>query len=46
MGFARSEEDLHLRETRFPNEIIVQPSQNKHFTETYIHELNTPPNAR
>lgn len=46
MGFARNEEDLHLRETHFPNEAIVRPSQNKLFTEVYIKELNTPPNAR
>ena len=43
MGFARNVEELHLRETHFPNEVIVYPSKHEHFTETYIAELNTPP---
>lgn len=46
MGFARSEEDLHLRETHFPHEVIVRPSEHEHFTETYIAELNSPPNSK
>ena len=43
MGFARSEEDLWLRETHFPNEVVVRPLEKQNFAKLYITELNTPP---
>lgn len=43
-GFARTENDLWLRDTRFPNEAIVKPSESEDFTNVYIKELNLPPN--
>lgn len=46
MGFARTEEDLFLRDTHFPNEVIVKPLDNEHFTESYIADLNTPPDSK
>jgi hypothetical protein len=46
MGFARTEEELWLRDTHFPNEVIVRPFDHENFTESYIAELNTPPNAK
>jgi hypothetical protein len=46
MGFARTEEDLLLRDTHFPSEVIVKPLEQKHFTESYIANLNTPPDIK
>jgi hypothetical protein len=46
MGFARTEEELWLRDTHFPNEVIVRPLDRENFTESYIAELNTPPHTK
>ena len=43
MGFARTEDDLYLRDTHFPNEVIVRPLETPNFTQFYISELNRPP---
>ena len=45
MGFARSKDDLWLRDTHFPNEVVVRPLTNAHFSDVYIAALNTPPTA-
>jgi hypothetical protein len=46
MGFARTQEDLLLRDTHFPNEVVVKPLAQKRFTESYIANLNTPPDTK
>lgn len=43
LGWARSEEELWLRDTHFPNEVIVKPSEIPDFSAKYIEDLNTPP---
>jgi len=46
MGFARTKEELLLRDTHFPNEVIVKPLDTPNFTEQYIKALNTPPDSK
>ena len=53
MGFARNPNDIYFRDTHFPSEVIIRPSEGyldrrptvKHesFTKQYIADLNTPP---
>ena len=43
LGWARSEEELWLRDTHFPNEVLVKTSDTPDFTSKYVKELNTPP---
>lgn len=43
MGWAKSKEDLWLRDTHFPNEVIVRPSEIPNFPDKYIEALNTAP---
>lgn len=46
IGWARTVDDLHLRDTHFPNEVIVRPSERPHFTDLYINNINKPPNEK
>jgi len=45
MGWAKSKEDLWLRDTHFPNEVIVRPAEIPNFPDKYIEALNTAPTA-
>jgi len=42
-GWARSEEELWLRDTHFPNEVIIRPSEIPNFSQKYVEALNTAP---
>ena len=43
LGFARTYDELMLREWRFPNDVIVRPFEHANFTEKYVEALNSPP---